>query len=83
MRIDLDQGIACIIRKRKGVVLLLCGGSKRNQAADIKDAVGIGVIISGEDNDRENKSRVSPATKTHGESFRKDPLLQLEYLNSI
>ena len=40
LRIDLGPGYRVYYAlEERNVVLLLCGGSKRNQAADIKDAV--------------------------------------------
>ena len=40
LRIDLRSRVSRVLCARgKNVVLLLCGGSKRNQSADIKDAV--------------------------------------------
>lgn len=40
LRIDFGPGYRVYYSQEgKSVVLLLCGGSKRNQAADIKDAV--------------------------------------------
>jgi len=40
LRIDFGPGYRVYYaQERKSVVLLLCGGSERNQSADIKDAV--------------------------------------------
>ena len=42
-------------REGETVVLLLCGGSKRSESADIKEAAVIGSIIVGEDNEENFK----------------------------
>jgi probable addiction module antidote protein len=64
--------------------LLLCGGSKRAQSADIKNAVVLAALPAEEKMSRKSKS---VSSRRHEEatieSFRKDPNFAAEYLTAV
>ena len=72
-------------REGETVVVLLCGGSKRAQSADIKEAVRYWLDYQRRKNmSRKLKSAVSRShEEATVESFRKDPAFAAEYLNAV
>ncbi len=86
LRIDYGPGYRVYYaRAAETVSLLLCGGSKRSQSADIKEAARYWADYHSEKTMK--KTLKSVPSRSHEqatvESFRKDPEFAAEYLNSV